>query len=215
MRRWLPKRRMLSLHQLRCVDGGEMAGHAVLEEHEAPVSASIELAEQREVEFGLDRCGWFGLVCGSGGPGIACVSGRFGIIGSTNLFGAVDRLDRFGAASKSDRRGASCGGSLRGASANCSNFGALAARRLGVELPRFVDDYAHSAVTTARWEIVVARIRHRRILRFRNRRVLEKICIPARGLALVGFPKPRKAIAEREVLAPRVNGCLARSHDHS
>ena len=46
---------MLSLHELRCVDGGEMAGRTMLEEDEAPVSASIELAEQREVELGLDR----------------------------------------------------------------------------------------------------------------------------------------------------------------
>ena len=55
MRRRHPKPRMLSLHQLRCVDGGKMAGRAMLEEHEPPITASIELAKQREVELSLDR----------------------------------------------------------------------------------------------------------------------------------------------------------------
>ena len=179
---------MLSLHELRCVDGGEMAGRTMLEEHKAPVSASVQLAEQREVELGLDRCGWFGLVCESGAPRIACGNSGFG---------------------------AFCGRDLCGALANCSSFGAIARGRLGIEIGPFVNDYSNSTVTTSRREIVIARIGHRGIIRFRNRCFLEEVRIPARSLVLVSFPKPRKPIAEREILAPAAKMCLPLRHDQS
>ena len=165
-----PKPRVLSLHELRCVDGGEMAGRAVLEEHEAPVSASVQLAEQREVELGLDR------------------------------------LRRFGVARRGGRLGAARGrGWLK----------ALAARRLGVELPRFIDDDTDSAIAAACRKILITRIDGRRILRFRNRCALKEFRIPTRSLVLVSFPKPRKAIAEREVLALAVKRCFALHHDQT
>ena len=192
-----PKRRMLSLHEFRCVDGGEMAGRTMLEEDEAPVSASIELAKQREVELGLDRCGWFGVVCGSGAPRIACGNSGFEV------------------ACASSGSGAFCGRDLRGALANCSSFGAIAQGRLGVEVGAFVDDDANSAVATARREILITRIGNRRILRFRNRRFLEEVRIPARSLELVGFPKAGKPFAERDVLALTTKRCLSLHHNQT
>lgn len=176
MRRRRPKRRMLSLHQLRCVDGNEMAGRTMLEEHEPPVSASIELAEQRKVELSLDRCGWFGLVCGSGAPRIACGNSGFEV------------------ACASSGSGAFCGRDLRGALANCSSFGAVAQGRLGIEVGAFVDDDTDSTVAATRREIFITRIGNRRILRFRNRRFLEEVRIPARSLELVGFPQSRETL---------------------
>lgn len=195
MRRRHPKPRMLSLHELRCVDGGKMAGRTMLEEHEPPVSASIELAEQREVELSLDRCGWFGLVCGSGAPRIACGNSGFEV------------------ACASSGSGAFCGRDLRGALANCSSFGAIAQGRLGIEVGTFVDDCANSAVAAARREILITRISNRRILRFRNRCLLEQIRTPARGFEVVGFPKAGKPFAERDVLTLTTKRCLSLHHD--
>ena len=197
MRRRHPKPRMLSLHELRCVDGGEMAGRTMLEEDEAPVSASIELAKQREVELSLDRCGWFGLVCGSGAPRIACGNSGFEV------------------ACASSGSGAFCGRDLRGALANCSSFGAIAQGRLGIEVGAFVDDDTDSTVAATRREIFITRIGNRRILRFRNRRFLEEIRIPARSLELVGFPKAGKTIAERDVLALTTKRYLSLHHDQT
>lgn len=188
MRRWLPKRRMLSLHQLRCVDGGEMAGRAVLEEHEPSVSASVQLAEQREVELGLDRCGWFGLACGGGRRRLTCGGGG-------------PRL--------------ACGSSGFWGPASCSSFNAVARRRLGIEIGLFVNDYANSTVTTPRREIIIARIGHRSILRLRNRCLIEQVRTPARGFELVGFSKAGKPIAERKILAPVVKMCLPLHHDQT
>ena len=188
MRRRHPKPRILSLHKLRCVDGGEMAGRTMLEEHKAPVSASVQLAEQREVELGLDRCCWFGVACGGGAPRIACASSGFG---------------------------AFCGRDLCGALANCSSFGAIARGRLGIEVGTFVDDDTDSTVAATRREIFITRIGNRRILRFRNRRFLEEIRIPARSLELVGFPKAGKTIAERDVLALTTKRYLSLHHDQT
>lgn len=192
-----PPKKTRSLHQLRCVDGSEMAGRAMLEKDEAPVSASIELAEQREIELGLDRCGWFGLVCGSGAPRIACGSSGFGVACASSRFGAF------------------CGRDLRGALANCSSFGAIARGRLGIEVGAFVDDDTDSTVAAPRREIFIACIGNRRIIRFRNRCLLEEIRVPTRSLALVRFPKPRKAIAERDVLALTTKRCLSLHHDQT
>ena len=207
------KPRMISLHELRCVDGGEMAGRAVLEEHEAPVSASIELAEQREVELGLDRCGWFGAVCGSSRFGAACGDGRFRIVNRANSLGAVGRLGRSGAASESDGHRAACRSSLHGALANCSSFSVIARRWLGIEIGPFVNDNSDSAVAAARREILIARIGNRLILRFRNRRFLEQIRTPARSLELVSFPKAGKPFAERVILTLTTKRCLSLHHD--
>ena len=201
-----PKPRVLSLHELRCVDGGEMAGRAVLEEHEPPISASVQLAEQREVELGLDRCGWFGLACGGG---------RFRIVNRANSRGAVGRLGRSGAANESDGHRAACRSSLHGALATCSSFNTIARRRLGIEIGPFINDYADSTVAAPRREIIIARIGHRSILRFRNRCLIEQIRTPARGFELVGFSKAGKPIAERKILAPAVKMCLPLRHDQS
>ena len=183
-----PPKKTRSLHQLRCVDGSEMAGRAMLEKDEAPITASIELAEQREVELGLDRCGLFGLVCESGAPRIACGNSGFG---------------------------AFCGRDLRGSLANCSSFGAIARGRLGIEVGAFVDDDTDSTVAAPRREILIACIGNRRIIRFRNRCLLEEIRVPTRSPALVRFPKPRKAIAERDVLALTTKRCLSLHHDQT
>ena len=197
MRRRHPKRRMFSLHEFRCIDGGKMAGRTMLEEHEPPITASIELAEQRKVELSLDRCGWFGLVCGSGAPRIACGNSGFEV------------------ACASSGSGAFCGRDLRGALANRSSFGAVAQGRLGIEVGAFVDDDTDSTVATARREIFITRIGNRRILRFRNWRFLEEVRIPARSLELVGFPKAGKTIAERDVLALTTKRCLSLHHDQT
>ena len=210
-----PKPRMHSLHELRCVDSGEMASRAVLEEHEAPVSASIELAEQREVELGLDRCGWFGAVCGSSRFGAACGDGRFRIVNRANSLGAVGRLGRSGAASESDGHRAACRSSLHGALANCSSFSVIARRWLGIEIGPFVNDYADSTVATPRREIIIARIGHSSILRLQNRCLIEQVRTPARGFELVGFPKAGKTIAERDVLALTTKGCLSLHHNQT
>ena len=219
-----PKPRMLSLHELRCVDSGEMASRAVLEEHEAPITASVQLAEQREVELGLDRCGWFGAACGDSGFGIACGSSGFRVVDRANSLGGVGRLGRFGAAGESDGPrlacgssgfGAFCGRNLRGALANCSSFGAIERGRLGIEVGAFVDDDTNSTVATPRREIFIACIGHRGIIRFRNRRFLEEVRIPARSLVLVSFPKTGKPIAERDVLALAVKRCFALHHDQT
>lgn len=195
MRRRRPKRRMLSLNELRCVDGGKMAGRTMLEEHEPPITASIELAKQREVELGLDRCGWFGVVCGSGAPRIACGNSGFEI------------------ACASSGSGTFCGRDLRGALANWSSFGAIAQGRLGIEVGAFVDDDTDSTVATTCREIFITRIGNRRILRFRNRRFLEEVRIPARSLELVGFPKAGKPFAERDVLTLTTKRCLSLHHN--
>lgn len=197
MRRHHPKPRILSLHQLRCVDGSEMAGRTMLEEHETPITASIELAEQREIELGLDRCGWFGLVCGSGAPRIACGNSGFEV------------------ACASSGSSAFCGRDLRGALANCSSFGAIAQGRLGIEVGAFVDDDTDSTVAATRREIFITRIGNRRILRFRNRRFLEEVRIPARSLELVSFPKAGKPIAERDVLTLTTKRCLSLHHNQT
>lgn len=195
-----PKRRMLSLHELRCVDGGKMAGRTMLEEHEAPVSTSIELAEQREVELGLDRLRWFGVVRRGGRLGATCGRDRLGVL-AARRFRALDQ-HRLHAVSAHGFRILSW-----------QRPSAPAVHRFRVELPRLVDDYANSAVATARREILITRISNRRILRFRNRRFLEEVRIPARILVLVGFPKAGKTIAERDVLALTTKRCLSLHHD--
>ena len=215
MRRSHPKPRILSLHQLRCVDGSEMAGRTMLEEHKAPVSASVQLAEQREVELGLDRCGWFGAACGDSGFGIACGSSGFRVVDRANSLGGVGRLGRFGAAGESDGPRLACGSSGFGTPASCSGFDAIARRRLGIEIGPFVNDYSNSTVTTSRREIVIARIGHRSILRFRNRCLIEQVRTPTCGFELVSFPKTGKPIAEREVLALAVKRCFALHHDQT
>ena len=54
-----------------------MAGRTMLEEHEPPITASIELAKQREIELGLARRGRLGVLGGSGGFGATIrVGGR-------------------------------------------------------------------------------------------------------------------------------------------
>lgn len=195
MRRRHPKRRILSLHEFRCIDGGKMAGRTMLEEHELPITASIELAKQREVELGLDRLRWFGVVCGSGAPRIACGNSGFGVACASSGFGAF------------------CGRDLRAVPANCSSFGAIARGRLGIKVGAFVDDDTDSTVAAPRREILITRIGNRRILRFRNRRFLEEVRIPARSLELVSFPKAGKPIAERDVLTLTTKRCLSLHHD--
>lgn len=210
-----PKPRMHSLHQLRCVDGSEMAGRTMLEEHEAPITASIELAEQREIELGLDRCGWFGLVCGDSGFGIACESSGFRVVDRANSLGGVGRLSRFDAAGESDGPRLACGSSGFGTPASCSGFGAIARGRLGIEIGPFVNDYADPTVAAPRREIIIARIGHRSILRFRNRCFLEEVRIPTCGFELVSFPKTGKPIAERKILALAVKMCLPLHHNQT
>ncbi len=200
MRRRHPKRRMLSLNEFRCVDGGKMAGRTMLKEHEPPVSASIELAEQREVELGLDRLRWFGVVCRGGRLGATCGRDRLGVL-SARRFGALDQ-HRLHAVSAHGFR-------ILSWQRPC----APAAHRFRVELPRLIDDYANSAVATARREILITRIGNRRILRFRNRRFLEEVRIPARSLELVSFPKAGKPFAERDVLTLTTKRCLSLHHD--
>lgn len=200
MRRRHPKPRMLSLHELRCVDGGEMAGRTMLEEHEAPITASIELAEQREVELGLDRLRWFGVARRGGRLGAACGRDRLGVL-SARRFGALDQ-HRLHAVSAHGFRILSW-----------QRPRAPTAHRFRVELPRLIGDYANSAVATARREILITRIGNRRILRFRNSRFLEEVRIPARSLVFVSFPKSRKTIAERDVLALTTKRCLSLHHN--
>ena len=200
MRRRRPKPRMLSLHELRCIDGSEMAGRTMFEEDEAPITASIELAKQREVELGLDRLRWFGVVRRGGRLGATCGRGRLGVL-SARRFGALDQ-HRLHAVSAHGFRILSW-----------QRPRAPAAHRFRVELPRLIDDYANSAVATARREILITRIGNRRILRFRNRRFLEEARIPARSLVLVGFPKAGKPIAERDVLTLATKRCLSLHHD--
>ena len=215
MRRRHPKPRMLSLHQLRCVDGSEMAGRTMLEEHKAPVSASVQLAEQREVELGLDRCGWFGAACGDSGFGIARGSSGFRVVDRANSLGGVGRLGRFGAAGESDGPRLACGSSGFGTPASCSGFDAIARGRLGIEIGPFVNDYADPTVAAPRREIFIARIGHRSILRLRNRCLVEQARTPARSLVLVSFPKSRKTIAERDVLALTTKRCLSLQHNQA
>lgn len=200
MSRRRPKRRMLSLNELRCVDGSEMAGRTMLEEHKAPVSASIELAEQREVELSLDRLRWFGVVRRGGRLGSTCGRDRLGIL-SARRFGALDQ-HRLHAVSAHGFRILSW-----------QRPRVPAAHRFRVELPRLVDDDANSTVAAARREILITRIGNRRILRFRNRRFLEKVRIPARSPELVSFPKAGKPIAERDVLTLTTKRCLSLHHD--
>lgn len=200
MRRRRPKRRMFSLHEFRCVDGGKMTGRTMLEEHEAPITASIELAEQREIELGLDRLRWFGVMRRGGRLGATCGRDRLRVL-SARRFGALDQ-HRLHAVSAHGFRILSW-----------QRPRAPTAHRFRVELSRLIDDYANSAVATARREILITRIGNRRILRFRNRRFLEEIRIPARSLELVSFPKAGKTIAERDVLALTTKRCLSLHHD--
>lgn len=200
MRRRRPKRRMLSLNELRCVDGGKMAGRTMLEEHEPPITASIELSEQRKVKLSLDRLRWFGVVRRGGRLGATCGRDRLGVL-AARRFGALDQ-HRLHAVSAHGFRILSW-----------QRPRVPAAYRFRVELPRLVDDYTNSAVATARREILITRIGNRRILRFRNRRFLEEVRIPARSLELVSFPKAGKPIAERVILMPAAKRRLPLPHD--
>lgn len=195
-----PKRRMPSLNELRCVDGGKMAGRTMLEEHEPPITASIELAEQREVELGLDRLRWFGVVRRGDRLGATCGRDRLGVL-SARRFGALDQ-HRLHVVSAHGFRILSW-----------QRPRAPAAHRFRVELPRLIDDYANSAVATSRREILITRIGNRRILRFRNRRFFEEVRIPARSLELVSFPKAGKPFAERVILTLTTKRCLSLHHD--